>query len=249
MLLAKSLLLLCSAVVAMARQSTSAVASGAIFVGKDTTNPDVSPVEIFRNSKNHAAAVASIVVFAANSVQFTPSTTPAKSLLGPFFDFLGRISSFPGFILEIDRQGTLGLTGSLTQLEEQVGRLPTENAALLARGIRDLVPRSIPDKTLDKWTLSMLAINKPDGSDLVEIQHVYITLTIKTDDGYNAIIPEQRAKINFSVYRVMQAVLIANAENLSEKIPIYLVPDAIHFLTSSVNNKDEIFAPTCRWMF
>ncbi|KAG0260871.1 hypothetical protein DFQ27_003284 [Actinomortierella ambigua] len=249
MLLSKSLVLLCSAVVVMARQSTRALASGAIFVGKDTTNPRATPLEIFENPENHAAAAASVVVFAAQSARFTPSESPAKSLVESFPAFLQKVASFPGFLTERNEQKTLELTGSLMQLEERVSEAVIENGAQVGRGIRDLVPSSIPDETLDKWILTLLVINKPDESDYVKIQQVYITLAINTDD-HSPVIPQQSAKINISTYRVIERVFTSNAEKFAQRLPIYLVGAAIDFLTSpALNPEDEIFAPSCHGMF
>ncbi|KAG0258219.1 hypothetical protein DFQ27_004766 [Actinomortierella ambigua] len=251
MLLSKSLFLLCSAVVVMARQSTNAVASGAIFVGVDTTNPDATPVEIFENPKNHAAAASSVVTFSAMETGFNPSLEPAKSLEGPFRSFLTKASTFPGFLLEMNNQKTLSLTGSLIQLEEMVREAVSMNGGLVGRGIRDLVQGLIPDESMTNWILSLVVFDKPKGSDAVKIQLVHLTLKIETDDDNNAVIPKQDAKINSSVLSVNGEFLVKYAETLSSKIRITLVRDTIDFLTSpkEITPAEYVFSTACDRMF
>ncbi|KAF9079949.1 hypothetical protein BGX23_002917, partial [Mortierella sp. AD031] len=70
MLFIKSLLLVCSAAAVMVQGSPNAIVSGAIFVGDDTTNPDATPVEIFKHPENHATAAASILVYSATGTNY-----------------------------------------------------------------------------------------------------------------------------------------------------------------------------------
>ncbi|KAG0258220.1 hypothetical protein DFQ27_004767 [Actinomortierella ambigua] len=236
-------------VVVVARQSFSAVASGAIFVGEDTADPDATPSEIFKNPSNHAAAAASVLAFLAERAQFTPSEAPAKSLEQPFLDFMKRASTFSGFQMKHNAQFMVRLTGSLIQLEQMVREVVIDNKVLIGRGIRDLVPGYIPDKTLDMWTLSLIVIEKPRGSEDVRIQLVHISLDITTDEDYTAIIPVQRAKVMSSVFKVNQSYLTSQAEALVKIIPTMKVRRAIDFLTSpKVISKDETFAAACRGM-
>ncbi|KAG0249061.1 hypothetical protein DFQ27_000400, partial [Actinomortierella ambigua] len=237
-------------VAVMAGDSTRAVASGAIFVGKDTTDPDATPLEIFKNPKNHAAAAFSIMVHAAEGAGFTPSTAPPKSLEQPFLHFVTLAPSFPGFFLEQFHEFSLPLTGSLLQLEQKVRRAVAENGALIGRSIRDLVPGYISDETLDKWTLSLVVINMPETAEKVTIQLVSISLDIETDDDHNAIIPEQSATFKSSVLRVNRPYFITYAEKLANMIHVTEIRDAIDFFTSpKIITENEIFAETCHGMF
>ncbi|KAG0250035.1 hypothetical protein DFQ27_009651 [Actinomortierella ambigua] len=249
MLLSKSLLLLCSAVAVMASDSTRAIASGAIFVGKDTTVPDATPLEIFQNPKNHATAAFSVMAYAAEGAGFTPSNAPPKSLEQPFLKFLTLAPTFPGFFLERLDEFSLPLTGSLLQLEQKVRGAVVENGVLIGRSIRDLVPGYIPDETMDMWTLSLVVIDMPETSEKVTIQLVSISLDIETDDDHNAIIPEQSATFKSSVLRVNRPYFITYAEKLAKMIHITEIRDAIDFFTSPKIIENKIFAETCHGMF
>ncbi|KAG0260875.1 hypothetical protein DFQ27_003288 [Actinomortierella ambigua] len=250
MLLSKSLLLLCSAVAVMARQTTRAIASGAIFVGQDTTDPNASPVNIFKHPGNHAAAVSSVVAFSAKRESFTPAVAPAKSLEVPLQNFLRRVSTFPGFLLTRQELSSDKISGSLIQFEKVVRDSAYKHGALIGRGMRDLVPGYIPDKSMDQWILNLVVIDKAANSDVVELQLLYVALEIKTDDHHSAIIPEQQIRINRSILEVNQSYLTQYADSLVEKISIAMVRDTIDLLASPKDlSGEEIFAATCHAMF
>ncbi|KAG0260876.1 hypothetical protein DFQ27_003289 [Actinomortierella ambigua] len=238
------------AVVVMARQTSRAVASGVVFAGKDTTDPNASPVDIFRHPGNHAAVVSSVLMYSAKKESFTPAVAPAKSLEAPLDNFINHIAMFPGFRLMRSDYTTKKLTGSLIQFEQMVRDSAQKHGALIGRSMRDLVPGYIPDKTMDRWVLSLLVIEKAANSDVVELQLFYIAMEIKTDNLHNAIIPEQPIGIAKTTIQVNQSYLIQNAEYLAERLPIATVDDAIHFLTSPKDlSGEEIFAATCHAMF
>ncbi|KAF9162496.1 hypothetical protein DFQ26_003518 [Actinomortierella ambigua] len=232
MLLAKALLLLCTALVVMANSASNAVASGAVFVGEDTTDPEASPVSIYKNPENHATAAASILVYSAKITDFTPSSLPPKSLVASLDSFLAKASSFPGFLLESNKQGKLPLNGSLIQLEQIVREESTSHGALIGRSMRDLVPGYIPDETLTQWILNLIVIEKPRGSDDVKFHLIWMTLEIKTDKGHNAVIPEQSAKLNSSTLRIQKAYLEQYADRLVGLAGVTRARDAIDFFAS-----------------
>ncbi|KAG0260872.1 hypothetical protein DFQ27_003285 [Actinomortierella ambigua] len=250
MLLAKSLLLLCSAVAVMARQSSAAVASGAIFVGVDTTKPDATPLDIFKDPINHATAISSIVAFSARKNGFTPSVVPAKSLVGPMGNFMKHLASFPGFFLEMNEQRPVHLTGSLIQLERAVREASLHHKALIGRSMRDLVPGYIPDETIDHWVLSLVVMDVPSDSAYARLFLIYLTMDIKTDEAGTAIIPEQRAMVNWSILRVNRSFLTAYADSMVDIVPITKVRDTIDLLTSpkDITGENIFAAPACRTM-
>ncbi|KAG0205886.1 hypothetical protein BGX28_002576 [Mortierella sp. GBA30] len=238
MLLVKSLLLVCSAVAVMAKGSSSAIVSGAIFVGKDTTSSDASAVDIFRNAGNHAAAAASIVVYSAKGAKFDPANQDPSDR-GSYSNFLNRVTTFPGFLLYTNFQSDIKLTGSLDQLEEQIKEADgSSDASLIARNIRGLIPASIKDTSLDKWVLSLIVIGKPADSDTVTLKHVQLTLNIKSDESQKTYIPEQTATLRIYGFTVIQNFIEMHANTLADRIPIVKVPDFIAYLTSPKTSDD-----------
>ncbi|KAG0256562.1 hypothetical protein DFQ27_005667 [Actinomortierella ambigua] len=250
MLLSKSLLLLCSTVVVMARQSTRGVVSNAIFVGEDTSDPKASPVEVFKNPENHATAASSVVLFAAEMTGFTPGVRPAKSLEKPFHKFWEKVSVFPGFDLEKNEQQTLELSGSWTQMEEAIEKAVSANGAIVASSILQLAPYYILlDKSLDKWILSLVVFEQPKESHAVKVQLVHMFLETTTGDNhYPVITPNQKAKIESSLFKVNSSLLTSNAETFAQKVHISLVDDTINILASPEFPDSDIFIPACRGM-
>ncbi|KAG0260873.1 hypothetical protein DFQ27_003286 [Actinomortierella ambigua] len=238
------------AVVVMARQTTKAAASGAIFVGEDTTVPDASSIDIFKNPENHAAAVSSILVYSAEREAFIPSVFPAESLAASHPNFIKRASTFPGFFPTHSEQQSTHFNGSLIQFEKIVRDSAYKHGVLIGRGMRDMVPGYIPilipGKTLDPWILNLIVIDKPVNSDEIELQLLYVALEIKTDEHFNAIIPEQRISIHRSIFSVKQSYLTEYAERLSEMIGITKVRDTIEFFASPKSLAGaSSFAATC----
>ncbi|KAG9065009.1 hypothetical protein KI688_002328 [Linnemannia hyalina] len=226
MLLIKTVALLCSATAVMA---ANAVVSGAIFVGKDTSDPSASPVDVYWDPSNHAAAAASVVVFAANSVDFHPSSQEPKALGQNLDGFTRKVATFPGFSLTNNQQYSLQLDGSLTQFEKTIDeQLDDPNTA---RALRDLIPENFEDQSLTDWVLSLIVVTKPDGSDTVTIQSVQVSLIILSD-GNTATIPRQSARLSISNFQVITSVFVSNADRFADRVGVTTVSDFIKFFTS-----------------
>ncbi|KAG0205759.1 hypothetical protein BGX33_007759 [Mortierella sp. NVP41] len=223
MLLLKSLALVSFAAVVMARASPNAIVSGALFVGEDTTNPDASNTNIYKNPENHAAAAASVLEYSAVNTNYRPSEQA----------FQQKATSFPGFIPTIQSGSDVFLNHSLIGLEKAVqDAYPSTDAALIARGLRDLFPGSVEDQSLKEWILSLLVIRKPEGSDTVTIKFVQLALTIEFDKTHTAHIPEQDARLSNYELQVNPSVFALNADRFAEIIKVTKVPDFLIFFAS-----------------
>ncbi|KAF9286307.1 hypothetical protein BGZ68_003042 [Mortierella alpina] len=71
------------------------ILTGALLLGKDTSNPHASPLDVYRNPNNHVTAVASITVNAAHRASLKPSSKAADE--DTYSGFKIRVSSFPGY--------------------------------------------------------------------------------------------------------------------------------------------------------
>ncbi|KAG9065013.1 hypothetical protein KI688_002332 [Linnemannia hyalina] len=235
MLLIKTVALLCSATAAMA---ASAVVSGAIFDGYDTTDQSASPVDIYSNPENHAAAAASILIFSANAVNFHPASQEPKALGQNLDPFVTKASTFPGFLTAQVTDQNLALNGSLTQFEKVIRE--KLNDPLTARAFRDLVPGYIQDESLKEWILSLIVLSKPEDSDTVNVRLTRVSLIIHSDNTQTAFIPEQTARIIVADHKVLTNVLVANADRFASSIPVYKVRDFIDFFASpKVPSEDD----------
>ncbi|KAG0330409.1 hypothetical protein BG000_011720 [Podila horticola] len=232
MLLLKSIFLVCSAAVVMARGNPDAVVSGGLFVGEDTTNPDASAVDIYKYPENYASAVASILQYSAVTTDYRPSQPDATAKSG-YSGFQRKASTFPGFILTANSEGDIPLDGSLIQLEEAVREeYPSTDSILIARSLRDLFPGYVEDSSLKEWVLSLVVIRKPFYSDTVTFKLVQLELTIATDKAHSTYIPEQTARLSSSEFQVNAAVLTNKADQFAEIIPRVDVQGFINYFAS-----------------
>ncbi|KAG0252611.1 hypothetical protein DFQ27_007953 [Actinomortierella ambigua] len=230
--LVKPLFFLCSASAVMAQsQTANAIVSGAILIGKDTTQ-SIDPVLVFRDPKNHLTAAASIVVSAANRVSFQPTKKTPKTLVPAFGNFQIKLASFPGFINSEVSESSLSLNGSFTQFEKEVRDAnKDQDSPIIARSLRDLIPGHIKDKGLKKWILSLLVFKKLEGTK-IQIKLARVTLTVLSDQTHTTYIPKQTADYSTGILEVNSAYLTASADKWASVIPIVKVRDAIDFLTS-----------------
>jgi len=240
MLLIKTVLVLCSATVALAAR---AVVSGAVFEGMDTTDPSAEGAIIFENPENHAAAAASILTYAASTANFRPAERSAKALSSSLEEFMKKTCSFEGFMAKSETNRKLRLDGSFTQLEQAIR--DEIDDPLTARGLRDLIPGYIQDKSLKDWTMSLVVLSKPEDSNKVNIKLARVSLTICKGKSDTAYIPKQTASLVVYNLQVIPSVLIANANKFAEVMPIYKVHDFIDFFASPKvpedNDEEEIF--------
>ncbi|GJJ72046.1 hypothetical protein EMPS_04403 [Entomortierella parvispora] len=241
MLFIKSLLVLCSAAVVFARNSGEAVASRAIFFGEDTSDSSANPYDIYANPKNHASAVSSVLVFAANEVDFRPSEQQPKELGSNYEQFFKEVSAFPGFRLERDEQVLIPLDGTRIQFENAVFDTNPYylHQSQVARNLRSLIPQRAGDNG-GYWLLSLIAIDKPEDADAVKIALVSVIVYIETDRTGKVTIPVQEAIVRTSFFQARSRVLVGNADQFSEAIPIVHVPEAEKFFDSEKEDEDMI---------
>ncbi|KAG0011669.1 hypothetical protein BGZ81_002049, partial [Podila clonocystis] len=113
----------------------------------------------------------------------------------------------------------------------------------LAFKLAGLVPLHQKDESLKNWMLSLVVVDKPQGSHTVRIQFVYIMLSIAfehTSTGTKAYIPEQRVSVSFTNMQVNAAALSAYADHFADKIPIVDVEHMIALLTSPEPEIDSL---------
>ncbi|KAF9200122.1 hypothetical protein BGZ49_009669 [Haplosporangium sp. Z 27] len=104
------------------QQHYNALISSAIFEGLNTADPKANVTSLFKDPKNHADAVASILIYNAKSTSFDPSE---KIHTHPeiYFDFLQTVASFPAFHHQgttEDKEYELYLNGDPEQLLDQI---------------------------------------------------------------------------------------------------------------------------------
>ena len=216
----------------IARENPDVVISGALFVGKDTTNDNAFPVDIYGDIKNHASAAASILQFSARATDYRPSEQGVDSKKG-YSLFQQKAASFPGFHSTREETKDVSLDGTLIQLEQAVrDAYPSNDASLIARNLRDLIPGFVQNNDLKEWLLSLIVIRKPANSDIVMVEVVELRLTLESDESQTTYIPKQKARLSTSEFRVLSATLTQNRDRFAELIPVATVQHVIQYFTS-----------------
>ncbi|KAF9929229.1 hypothetical protein BGZ75_004555 [Mortierella antarctica] len=238
MLFTKSLLLIGAATVVMARERFDAIASGALFTGKDNADMEVNKLDTFRDPQNHASAVASILWNGATLAKFIPAADGLATDPYAYQDFLREISHFKGFKKAGEQRRKLELNGRLEQLEEEIDRkyrsFNDDEDINVARHFRQLIPNNLRKEDIygDRWLLSQIVIRQSPHSNAVSFEVGRIALEIRRERNGRAIIEPQTATLVKTDFRVDEKYLMENAQTLAEWVPVANVRTVLNLLTS-----------------
>ncbi|KAF9271336.1 hypothetical protein BGZ74_006176, partial [Mortierella antarctica] len=188
----------------MAQGRADAVVSAALFFGEDTTESS-DPVDIFRSPKNHATTAASILVYSAEKTGFQPSAKSAKSLA--------------------EKAVPLKNHATVEELEQAIHDTFPEvsHVGKIASKFSRLVPLHEKNESLKNRILSLVVLDKPQGSDTVRLQLASVKIRIAFDQTYTgskAYNPQQDASVIVEEYQINAAVLTQNAEEMANIVPI-----------------------------
>ncbi|KAG0235226.1 hypothetical protein BGW42_005690 [Actinomortierella wolfii] len=235
----KGLIILAAAVAVLAQD---AVVSRGLFNGDDTTNPEAHGPKIFRESRNHPMAVASILVHAGVKVGYDPHMqTPAKSR-NTFTAFLKKVAKFPGFLMGDTFHLILNLEGgSVDEVEEKVRMAyPFVDGEYISSNLRYAIPEVNTDRSLKRFVFSLVVITKPygkgdpdDSNTKITVELVRLQLEIHTvDHSGNVYIPRQAAVLTATQLEVKRHYLIRRAEHLANRIPKASLVDFVKYFWS-----------------
>lgn len=229
----------------LAKSYNNAVLSAALFLGEDTTNPDADAYGIFENERNHATAVSSILVYAAEYVEFRPSEQTPKNLVLTLNQFADKIDQSSAFISQGKSKARVNLDGSLTQFERVIREEASDGndheRALVARTLRDLIPGYVVNQdVVDPWTLNLVTIQKRANDNEVTVTISRLDIELDVDESKSTSIPKQEIEVYTTVYRADAKFLHERAKDLAKEIGIVRVRDTIDFFTSpKVENEDD----------
>ncbi|CAO3566726.1 unnamed protein product [Mortierella alpina] len=238
MLFTKSLLLIGAATVVMARERFDAIASGALFTGKDNADMEVNKLDTFRDPRNHASAVASILWNSATLTKFIPAADGVATDPYAYQDFLHEVTYFKGFKKAGELRRKLELTGRLEQLEEEIDRkyrsFSEDEDIDVARHFRQLIPNNLRKEDVygDRWLLNQIIIRQSPHSNAVSFEIGRIALEIRRERNGKALIEPQTATLVKTDFRVDEKYLMENAEILAEYVPVASVKTVLNLLTS-----------------
>ncbi|KAK3822956.1 MAG: hypothetical protein J3Q66DRAFT_136779 [Benniella sp.] len=254
----RGLVLLCLLPLAFARYD--ALVSGALFEGVNTASPDADAISVFKDYKNHADAVASILLTKAKESDFDPRDG-IHTIPETYFSFLENAASFPAFFHrgQEDEQHALRLKGGdndqlLDEITDKYLQKPSsfslpspkgsknkreeERALRIRQAFRELIPATVEKAEWKDWALSLVTIQKPLGSDNITFELAHVRLEISRDDRTGrAVIGPQEATLVKSSYSVMGSYISFYSNEIAKFIEKATVDEFLRAMTTRQHRK------------
>ncbi|KAF9966849.1 hypothetical protein BGZ70_001015 [Mortierella alpina] len=186
---------------------------------------DVNKLETFRDSRNHASAVVSILWNSATLAKFIPAADGLAT--DPLSD---EVTHFKGFKKAGEQKRKLEFTGRLEQLEEEIDRkyrsFSEDEDIDVARHFRQVIPNNLRKEDPNHHPQS-------PHSNAVSFETGRITLEIRRERNGKAMIePQTAAMLVKTDFRVDEKYLMENVEILAEYVPVATVKTVLNLLTS-----------------
>ncbi|KAG0238443.1 hypothetical protein B0O80DRAFT_499798 [Mortierella sp. GBAus27b] len=219
-----SVFLLFSAAVLAQAWSARTVSSRAIFTGEDNTIPGASLLDIFRDPRNHATAVASIIGSSARASHFKPKEHGLDENQDAYYDFVEDITSFPGFNVEYKDWFplSLSLSGDVDQFKNQIATYyesPSGNKDVEVSALAYQITRTGPGAKNGTWLLSLTALHNDGDSNAVSVSLASVEVSVTITNQGDIIIWRQNTIFQQRILKVSSQILTAAAERLAEAIP------------------------------
>ncbi|KAF9363840.1 hypothetical protein BGX34_003173 [Mortierella sp. NVP85] len=257
----RGLVLLCLLPLAFARYD--ALVSGALFEGVNTASPDADAISVFKDYKNHADAVASILLTKAKESDFDPHDG-IHTFPETYFSFLENAASFPAFYHQgrEDEQYALRLKGGdngqlLDEIADKYLQKPpssslpsyrdsadrgekkeSERGLRIRQAFRELIPVTVEKAEWKDWALSLVTIQKPLGSDNITFELAHVRLSISRDDRTGrAVIGPQEATLVKSSYSVMGRYISFYSNEIAKFIEKATVDEFLRAMTTRKHRK------------
>ncbi|KAG0235826.1 hypothetical protein BGW42_004669 [Actinomortierella wolfii] len=213
-------------------------------IGSFSSDPTAEAVEIYRNPRNHADAIASILSYAGNQTNFHPSSGVQKPTES-FHDYVKKIDSFPAFTPTFHNSKS----SKLASIRPQV---MAEAVIDAYRGILDLdaktiiesikkIARTVQSSTRAEETntlFSQVTLKKHDDSDKYTLSIFYTSFRMsRVEDAgrfKTDISEDQEFVIHRTVYDVNTSVLVANAANFARTIATVPVLEWLQDISSPI---------------
>ncbi|KAF9983078.1 hypothetical protein BGZ65_002214 [Modicella reniformis] len=240
MLLLKALLLVCSATAVLARGKVDAIMSGACLVGQDTSKHNAQGEDVFKDPRNHPAAVASILAFSADRAEFRPREKGVITDEKVYDHFLKDVANFPGFRAQHQQTQQLNLQGSRVQFKKEVAnkyQSDRNDPWEVARLLESLLPQEM-DKENQRWLLNYVIVNsKQDNQQRPEQQEISVEigsiLLSKNSNSDKTKIEPQTAEMTMHAYVAKADNLKQHSSELSKRIRTMTVQKALRELATN----------------
>lgn len=226
MILVKTLLLVCTATAVLAGSRIDAIVSGACMVGQDTSQ-DTRGEEVFRDPRNHATAVASILRHSADRAEFRPREKGVITDPKVYEQFLKDVNNFPGFKSHHMEMERLDLQGDREQFKREVAKkykTDRNDPWMIARAFERLLPHEM-DENNQEWLLNYVVMNtqgsRGGGGSQKDISVEICSIMLKLDKDSNndqTKIKKQMAEMKMQMFTVKKEYLEEHASSLAQRI-------------------------------
>jgi hypothetical protein len=204
------------------------VSSKAVFTGVDRSDPNASPIDIYRRRDNHATATASILETLSEQAGFQPKEHGLYSNNDPFLAFKTNVKEFEFFNHMGSQTLYMSVHGGLEELKTEItrryspisriGREPPSRAHLMASAFLEQIPSTADQALSGTWSLAVVALHTEDDNyTRVDISSVDVYIHVN-EDGSVAI-PPQEASLSEDSFEILYGGFLHNAESLSEAYP------------------------------
>lgn len=210
------------------------IISGVFLIGKNTSDPSASNIDVFKDPNNHVDATSSILAFSADQTNFHPGSQSPESSASSFDEYTQKVSEFPGFTLKSNDVSSITIDGTFSQVKEIISNsYPPKDKAegAIQRQLSGFLVHSHSDEK--NYMFTHTSINNSEGD--VSFRILTIPLTISHDDTERAIIGSQMTSLSITEFNVVSGTLVASAETLSKSISKTQLADFTTDITTPYN--------------
>ncbi|KAF9950485.1 hypothetical protein BGZ72_007871 [Mortierella alpina] len=237
MLLSKSLVILCSAAVATAQLlKYEAVATGALLLGDDISNPDATAYDVFNDPINHATAAATIFGYSTAVARFRPSGhwTNGRS----YWEFKERVGSFRAFTLahkkskDLTFNGDYNLWDKLFEVYDKLSGVDKPETLKITNNLANVVGDHLENDNPLHWAFTTVVIRQLDGDVEIELVELGVKPNLPSE-SVNQWENDRAATLTVWKYLVNKDLLQKHAEQLAEKLNKITIKDFIGIFTTA----------------
>ncbi|KAF9356651.1 hypothetical protein BGX34_009810 [Mortierella sp. NVP85] len=223
-----SSLLLFSVVAVLVQGQSVVVSSKAIFTGVDHSDPNASPIDIYRRRNNHATATASILETISEQAGFQPKEHGLYTTNDPFLAFKTNVKEFELFNPMGSQTLHMRVYGGLEELKKEItgryfpitriGREPPSRARLMASALLEQIPSTADQSLSGTWSLAVVALHTEDDN-YTRVDISWVDVYIHVNEDGSVAIPPQEALLSEESFEVLSGGFLYNAKSLSEAYP------------------------------
>ncbi|KAI1291360.1 hypothetical protein EDD11_008978 [Mortierella claussenii] len=214
------------------------------FQGVNTSDPAASPVDVYKNPRNHVDATSSILTYAGNAADFHPATQDITQTAKQYDAYITKVSSFPGFVLKFNEQShsyqtSVNIDSMISDIKNAYDGVLAVDINKIVESVERMANTVLSQSTSDesRSLFSQAAVTKASDSTLVEVSIFYTTFHMKKSQSGKKTYLEQSYNINRTVFSVITSVLTANAEKFAEKILKAPIDDWLNSNSSPTDSK------------